>query len=295
MINYLYTAAYILLNGLSVLVIHRVGNHIPIDIMIMLSSLYALIFFHLLNIGGLKILYKKLYDSKKLYLTMLFIFLVMWLVCFIIPIHYTPAILMFYATAWPALFGSYEKYKKNNNQISKYTAICIATTMIVFYIFLSHVYHEMKYIILIFGTLLAGISMFLYSKFSFKMNNAGFSPSQILASRFVLLFLFPFAYSLYSGHIFKINYEIAIQALVVSIASLILPIYCSQISIKRVGPINHSIAMGITPFVAFIFEYFYLGKNGAISFDGIFSFTLMAIIAMPLLVNLFRLNIRRLH
>ncbi|MDF7675395.1 hypothetical protein PT286_01400 [Neisseriaceae bacterium ESL0693] len=282
MLKYSYTIAYIVLNGLSVLIIHGVGQQIPIDTMIMLSSLYALIFFHLLNIGGLKTLYQQLYHHKKLYLIMISVFLVMWLVCFIIPVYYTPAILMFYATAWPALFGSYKKYRVDKGRLNKYTAVCIALTMMLFYVFLGHVYHGTRYMWLIGGTLLAGISMFLYSTYSFRMNNAGFSPSQILASRFVLLFLFALGWSVYSRNIFHINAEVAAQALVVSIASLILPIYCSQISIKRVGPLNHSIAMGVTPFVAFMFEYGYLGKNGAVSFDGIFSVILMLIIlAMP--------------
>lgn len=281
--EYSFTLAYILLNGLSVLVINLVGNNIPIDAMIMLSSLYALVFFHMLNLSGLKALYKKLYENKALYLTMIVVFLIMWLVCFIIPIYYTPAILMFYATAWPSFFGAMKKYKDSREKSSQYMAIAIAATMLSFYIFLSNIYHGMDFIILIAGTLLAGITMFLYSKLSFDMNNMGFTPSQILASRFALLFLLPLLWCFKSGSIYEIDLNIAGLSLVVSLASLILPIYCSQISIKKVGPVNHSIAMGLTPFVAFVFEYFHLDDHGAISYDGYFSFILMLIIiAFPL-------------
>lgn len=276
--EYSFTLAYILLNGFSVLVINLVGNNIPVDAMIMLSSFYALVFFHLINIGGLKQLYTKLSVHKKLYTSMVMVFLIMWLVCFIIPIYYTPAILMFYATAWPSFFGALKKFKHDGLKTSKFMAISIAVTMLAFYIFLGQVYHGVNFALLVVGTLLAGVTMYLYSKLSFEMNEAGFSPSQILASRFILLFLIPFVWCVKSGSLFEINYSVAGLSFIVSLASLILPIYCSQISIKKIGPVNHSIAMGVTPFIAFIFESFLLGGNNAISYDGYFSLTLLMII-----------------
>lgn len=289
MLQYAYTLIYILLNGLSVLIIHLVGKNIPIDMMITLSSLYALVFFHAVNIKGLKTLYRKVYKNLKLYLITISVFLVMWLVCFIIPVYYTPAILMFYATSWPSFFGAWKKYKKSGNFVDKYMAIFIACVITVFYFFLSKIYHGAEYLILVIGTIIAGISMFMYSNLSFDMNNAGFSPSEILAVRFILLFILPLLWSINSGSIYQVDFEIIGFSLIVSVSSLIIPIYCSQMSILKVGPINHSIAMGITPFVAFIFEYLYLSDDRAVSLDGYFSFALMLIIIIFSAINKYKM------
>lgn len=278
--NYIYTILYIISNGFSVIVINFVGNEIPIDNMIFLSSLYALIFFNFLNIKNLKSTYNKVFINKKLYINMIVVFMSMWIVCFIIPIYYTPAILMFYATAWPALFGAVKKYKEKKSRSPLILAVLIFIVILVLYINLSHVYSGVMYALLIIGTLIAGLTMFLYSKLSFDMNEVGFKPSEVLAIRYALLVIIPLVWSLKTGHLFNIDANTIKLSLVVGFFTLIIPIFFSQTSVMKVGVSNHTIAMGLTPFVSFVFEYFTHGYSVAVKTDGIYSLCLALVVGV---------------
>ncbi len=283
--KYFYTILYIILNGASVSMIHGIGNTIPVDLMITLSSFFALLFFHLLNYNNLISLYKKVWTVKRLYFKTIIVFLIMWIVCFLIPIYYTPAILMFFATAWPACIGAYYQYKKTKLTYNLYVSLSILVAICCFYISLYNVYPFTKYIFLLFGASLAGLTMFLYATLSYQMNEKGFKPTEILAVRFILLFIIPLAWSFKTGSIHKIDFHTIYLTLALSFASLIIPIYCSQRSILNIGPNFHSIAMGLTPFVAFCFESILIKSHTGIKLDGIFSIILFTILLTSITLN----------
>ncbi|GIB73310.1 hypothetical protein VCSRO19_0915 [Vibrio cholerae] len=282
--TYKFTFAYIVLNAVSAVVIHHVGNMIKLNVMIALSSFYALIFFHLLNIGNIVSMYKKAFKNIKLCCLLVSIFAIMWWVCFLIPVYYTPAILMFYATAWPSLFGLFFTYMKKKESHSRITFLTILTLIIGFYFVLDYEQEWSSMGLLVLLTTIAGITMYMYSKLSQSMNEVGFSPSEILAIRFVFLTIFSLIYILNNGELFNITANDLSYSLFVSMMSLIIPIYFSQISISKVGANNHSIVMGFTPFFCFGFEYiyFYFTSNNSamVHVDGYFSIALAVVLVM---------------
>lgn len=284
--NYIFTVLYVILNAASVVAIHLIGNEMPIDLMIFLSSLYAAIFFHLINLKKIKSTYIKVCDNINLYIYTIVVFLVMWIVCFLIPIYYTPAILMFYATSIPTLLGVISLLKRKSKRKKEIlVVILLAFIMVSFMLVLSKEYRGLKYLFLIIGAITAGVTMYVYSILSYKMNRVGFSPSEILAIRFILLVLIPMSWCFYSGSIYEISVDIILNTLIISFLSLIIPIYCSQMSILKVGPDYHSVAMGVTPFLAFIFESLFLNNKTSILVDGIFSGILFLIVAMVFYKN----------
>ncbi|OGT46824.1 MAG: hypothetical protein A3F17_05075 [Gammaproteobacteria bacterium RIFCSPHIGHO2_12_FULL_41_15] len=278
--RYLYTIAYILFNGASVLAINKVGNQIPVALMILLGSGYALLFFHLINIHQTKKMYRKVWQHKVLYSQTIVVFLLMWCVCFILPVYYTPALLMFFATAWPSFFGASTLYLTERKRSSLYLALGIAVVIMGYYLALFSVYPLLRYGLMVLGTTIAGITMFLYSNLSYRMNQAGFAPSEILAVRFILLFLVPLFWCIKTHEIALINVHMLWLTALLSLLSLIIPVYCSQISIQKIGPNIHTIAMGVTPFVAFLFELIGLRHQHAISVDGIFATALVLTILL---------------
>ncbi len=132
--KYAYTAAYILFNALSVLFIYGVGSRIPVDLMITLSSFYALIFFHVVQFKNVSALYQKVWHSKALYLKTIIVFLVMWSLCFLIPVYFTPALLMFFATAWPACIGAFFQFRQRKMRRSLYFSLGIGAVILSFYL-----------------------------------------------------------------------------------------------------------------------------------------------------------------
>ncbi|WP_299495076.1 hypothetical protein [uncultured Shewanella sp.] len=284
MTKYKYTFAYILLNAISAVVITFVGHTISVEVMIALSSLYALLFFHCLNIGNFVVMYKKVLTNFKLCSLMISIFGLMWWVCFLIPVYYTPAILMFYATAIPSLLGLFFTFKAKKQRQAQMGFFAILLLIIGFYVALSQSETLTSMALLLLLTLTAGITMYIYSRLSQSMNEIGFKPSEILAIRFTLLTFFAFVYIFKSGALFSISGRDAIFSLLVSIMSLIIPIYFSQISISKVGANDHSILIGFTPFFCFITEAIYYkatyNHSVPVHVDGYFSIALVIVLVI---------------
>ncbi|WP_116963454.1 hypothetical protein [Fastidiosibacter lacustris] len=289
--KYFFTIAFIIINGASVSLIHNVGNEIPVGLMITLSSLYALVFFHLVSYKTLVSLYKKLWQHKNLYLQVIFIFLLMWLMSFIIPVYYSPALLMFFATAFPSVIGSYMLWRKKKDKSDLLFTLLLFLIITAFYVTLTNVYSWNEFAFLLIGTLIVGVTMYLYSHLSYQMNLLSFSASEILASRYILLFLIPFIWSATHGELTLIDDKVLWLTLALSLISLIIPIYCSQISIAKVGPNIHSIAMGFTPLMAFIFELVFAGDIRAIMVDGIFATLFALILTLSIIFKLYRKSI----
>lgn len=255
--------------------------------MITLSAFYAVTFFHIINIKNFFIMYQKLLHVKQLYLLLLFFFMLVWGLSFLIPIYYSPALMIIFAMAMPTAIGLFMQYKQNKLMIDKVSVVLILITFLAMYFCLFKVYFLYKYILLVFSSLTLGFGVYVYIKLSHKMNKHGITASQILASRYWLLFLVPLMFTIKNHHLSLINYHILIQTLFISSISLIIPVYCAQLSIEKIGPDIHSILIGITPFIAYILESFFIDKESVHSLDGVFSLILFVIIFLRYVLKKF--------
>ncbi len=283
--RYIFVFLYIILTAISVTYIHTLGKHIPDDLIMLFGSFYALILFNLVNIKNIGVTYKKVFSVKKLFINLLFTFLVTWVLTIIIPIYFTPALLVFFFMAWPACIGSYFQYKATHTKINLTRFILIGLSILIFYICLGFIYSTLQYMYLIIALTTVGVAGYCYNRVSFKMNKHNFSAVEILSLRFWLLFLIPLVSSIMNKHIYLINGSILLDTLALSFISMIIPVYCSQISVQRIGPNVHSMLIGITPFAAFLIEIIFLPKTNNNVLDGLFSAILASIIIFSYLLQ----------
>lgn len=254
MLTYTYTFFFIILTAYSAVLRHVVGQHIPGMLIIFLSTLFAIIFFHCLIAGKIKPTYSKLLTTKKLYLNTLIFVLLMWVGAFLIPIYYSPVIQVFSALAIASTWGAL-LLKKNVKTIwHLLSSLVMLMVLIAFYsLYFTH-YSLGKFLILIVWTLLTGSAGYFYFASSYKLYQKGFSALEILATRFWLLFAFALFFVIKDKLYLQINGYTLGETLLVSFASLIIPIYCSQKSIEKIGPELHAVLIGLTPLMTFILE-----------------------------------------
>ncbi len=283
--RYSFAILYIVLTAISVVYINKLGQFIPDDLLMLLGSFYAIIFFHAINIKNIPNTYKKALAIKPLLFLLLFTFLIAWVFTIIIPIYYTPALLVFFFMAWPACLGSYFQYQHTKSKMDLIRSILIALLIGGFYICLGFIYKMPQYLYLLISLTVVGFAGFWYLRLSFKMNQLNFNATEILSIRFWLLFLIPLIITIYNGHIHLITSHILIDTFILSFISMIIPVYCSQISIQKIGPNIHSMLVGLTPFVAFLFESVLVSRGISNTLNGWFSSALFIIILGGYLIS----------
>ena len=108
---------------------------------------------------------------------------------------------------------------------------------------------------------LAGISGALYIYYSGRVNKKiQCSIYDILSTRFILLLIVTGYIGIDDiSTILAQEYQLLINLILLSIMSVILPIYCLQYSIHKLGSIKVSVVLPTVPAIALAIEYFYVG------------------------------------
>ncbi|MCC2624988.1 MAG: hypothetical protein K0R14_861 [Burkholderiales bacterium] len=279
----IYGFLYIFSTALSLVFISKFGVQIPEELMIFLTVLIAVAFFHIVNFGNLLNTYKILIAKEpKLYIINLISAFAMWLGSFLIPIYYSPSITVFTMMGILVLSSSIYAYKATGNRVLMWKIISIAILLAYFYSGYYRLYLPFKFVVMLASTAILGVSAFIYVLSSGKLNKAGVLAKQILAARFWLLLVFSLGLVIKNQSFKFITGEVLLKTLFLCIITLILPIYFSQKSIEKIGATKSATIFGLTP-AATLFMDTLLQKD---KFDfahllhmGISSLTLAAILA----------------
>ena len=257
----IYLILFLAFNAIAPIIIYFWGQNINHDILIFISAITAVISFHLLNLGQNKNTYRRvLSDSSiwgglaKVIVTTTF----MWIAGFIIPIVFTPFIFVFSYLGWPSFFGAIVMAKTTKNPLYIIQALMIATTFVLFYFLTFSGYPLAKTIIGILITMLTGLSLYFYLRASKGLNFKGINSRQILALRYWLLLLMPLALISYRHEFNLITLDILGKGVVIGLITLVLPLYFGQLCIEKFGSEKFSLAMGFTPILTFLLQFFML-------------------------------------
>lgn len=275
----IYTFLYMLFTAFSSALRGVVGSKIPVMLTIFLATLAAIIFFHLVNAKNIINTYRKITSLKKIYFITSLSVLVMWTGSFITPVYYSPTLQVFTIMAIASFYGSFFLLLKSNNIINFVRFSFVAGILAVFYIlyFLNHsLTHSLGMFII---TAMTGTFGYVYLVYSSKLSQTGFSASEILAVRFWLLLLVSLFFVLKDHQYVYINLKTISDTLLVGVTSLIVPIYCAQKSIEKIGPELHGILIGLSPFATFMFEK--LAMKNEYNTYGYLSIALFSAIALP--------------
>ncbi len=250
----IYTLAYILLTAVSFVLIHQLGVGLPKMLMVLLSTAYAIFFFHVINYKTIAGAYRKAFRIKKDYAVILISVLFMWGGSYLIPIYYSPAIQVFTFMLSICVWGAFFTYRHTHRTTDLIIFILCSFILCVFYIIYYQVYPLKSFLIMLFGTLLTGTAAYVYFWQSQKLLEFQFTSTEILAIRFWLLLLVPLMLVIEDQSYLLINWRILGETLLLSCFTLIFPIYCCQKSIEKIGANLHSVLIAITPFVTFLLE-----------------------------------------
>lgn len=295
----IFLVAYIIIVAFGAIFIYDLGKEFPQSLLILLSTTYAIIFFHAVNFGKIKASYKIMLEHKALYFFLMFSIFVIWFGYYVGIIYISPTFLDFIFMGLAAAFGSIFSYRSSKTRANLASAILINLTVIAFYLLLFTHYEVKKAIVLIIFTIVLGVFDYLYVNTTYKLSKINLSSSQILATRFWIMFLICLGAVIWNQEYkFLItNYDLIPKSILLAAITFIIPVYLYQRAITKLGPNFSLIAMGVVPITVFIFEKLLITNPPSKNELGALSILLALATLLPHLIshannkkNLFRKN-----
>ncbi|MED7788450.1 hypothetical protein [Francisella sp. 19X1-34] len=241
-----YSFLYILVSVMAIVLTEYAIEKIPVIYVLACTNLFAIIFFNTLNIKRLKIVYSMLLN-KDLIISVVRVnslITIMWF-CYFFAVSLCGAtdfmLLCYLFVAVPAGIL--------NRQLKKITSILIV--VIIFFIEFYNQIHIVEGGVI---SLIGGTATYFYFKESETLNKKyNFSSLDVLCIRFYLLVIISMVFVFLDSNVI-FNIEQIPYMIILSILTLILPLYLAQIGISKIGAMNHSFFITFMPFLTFISE-----------------------------------------
>lgn len=250
----IFTFFYIFFAAFSSILRGIVGSKIPIMLTIFLSTLIAIIFFHLINAKNIVNTYKKTLKLKSLYATTAFSILIIWVGSFFIPVYYTPTIQVFSFMLITSFYGAFFLYLTSRGIRNSLRFYLISIIAIIFYSLYFFNHSWMHAFGMLVATVITGSFGYFYFSNSKKLNQLNISATEILTVRFWPLFAVSLFFVLKGHQYIFIDASVMKDTALVGATSLIIPVYCAQKSIEKIGPELHAVLIGLAPFSTFYLE-----------------------------------------
>lgn len=255
MIGYFYTAIFVFLTAISMVFIHHAATILPPALTLFYCTIIAIVCFHCFNIGKLKSVYQKAWQTKWLWLKIMISVSAMWLATIYGPAFVSPAVYILIYFAINCLCGLFFSYllEKEWYLLLSGAGVFVCTLLII--LDYLHSFTLSKYTII--GILLGltgGIANFIYSKQSYALSKKNsFTTTQILAVRFWLLLPICFILLPKGMVSYLTSYNITIIA-IIALTSLILPIFFLLKGILAIGAEKSAILCGVIPAITYILQ-----------------------------------------
>lgn len=254
MFNYIYTFAYVILTSLSLTFIHQAGHFIPPSLTLFISTIIAILFFHLINFKEIKSIYQKTWSAKGLWISMMISVAVIWLATIYGPTLISPSLFILLGFSLSCLLGiffNYLKEKKWYLLVSGLGILIFSSWITIDY--LNHFISNHVFVGMGLG-LLSGLFFFIYSKQSHQLSNTSqLTTTQILAVRFWLTLLLC-ALLLPTSPLHYLDIHSWMYILLICIVSLILPIFLLLKGILKIGAEKSSIICGLIPAITYVVQ-----------------------------------------
>jgi hypothetical protein len=155
--------------------IHNIGVEIPVELLLVLTTGYAIMFFHALRFKTCLTTYKKLQTQKSSYIGVLISLSMLWIGSFAISVYFSASVYILFATAWSGLLGAMCLGVFEKKQLYIYKTLALAILIIFSYIvlFFSGPLSHLMFGLMVILTSITGIAMFCYFKFSHHLNDVG--------------------------------------------------------------------------------------------------------------------------
>lgn len=244
--KYKYALGYVLCVALSSLLRQEVMSNTSPVLILLISSVFASIYFHLINFRSIYAVYEKLMKQKMLFLQLNIIVAIMWVFTYY-SIFFSSATLFVFQFFTTAAFLSAISFRKKDYFQVLFLCIFLLAIVIPFFVF-NH------YLLGMFFGVLAGGFGFFYNIITSKIaSTLKINASQTLAPRFwFLIILLPFF--LPNDISNQITTDNIMQILVITILSFILQIWFNQKSVIEAGGKETSLISCFAPLLTFLMQ-----------------------------------------
>jgi hypothetical protein len=267
--------------------IHNIGFEIPVELLLVLTTGYAIVFFHALRFKTCLKTYKKVQMRKGSYIGVLGALSLLWIGSFAISVYFSASIYILFATAWSGLFGAMclGIFEKKKLYIYKTLALAILIIFSYTVLFFSDSISPLMFVLMVISTSITGIAMFSYFKFSHHLNDIGLDSINVLMVRFWGIFLLSLGYTIYTKSWLIISPKILGTTLFLAVCSIV-PVYFSQKSVEAIGSNKTSMLVTSTPFITFLLELLF--THNPVTSTGILS-----ILFVGITIAFYSLQLRR--
>ncbi len=258
MVSFYPGIMYVIAMALGMVMLENVIAQISPVLSLFITSIFAVIFFHLVSKTKIKTLYHSCWQHRQEWLIVNLIVGIVWLASYYSVKWVTPTAFLFLfflaLTACHHLRQLIRVRKLNRNIINVIMPVIFIT---IFYVFHHDTDLEQWGIV---AGVIAGIAGSYYNTSSKAFAiDSGLRANDVLAVRFYVILLFiPFFLRapMFSG----IDLVNILELILVSVFTFILPLYMSQRSLMQLPIDKHTMIIAFTPLVAYIFQGLFLNQ-----------------------------------
>ena len=256
MSGYIDIGIYILMGSISFVFLGKICENVSPIIALFIMSGVAILIFNILAIKNIKATYKTCWQNKLMFIIMSGSLGIDW-ICQIYAMHISDPFVASAATFTAlAILGFIKLYLMHRRVSSLYSIGLLLISLLILY-FSYQINNSQNLGIGIILGICTGVTFFIYIVSSNHIIQLGNLTSlQLLSTRFILLFI-GVAFFIPTKDLFKISAHDLIALIIISFASLIIPIYFNQQSIKKLGVALSSIFASLMPPVTYLFYAIY--------------------------------------
>lgn len=225
-----------------------------------LSTSYAILVFNTMIAKQVAPTYVEVVAHHKMpYFKLSVLLLINWFGTFLVPIYFTPSALMFTVMSLNCIGGCIGAYLGSRTTSDFVKAALLVVNLLVYYAMSATVYHGWMLVALIVSTVLAGSAGYASLRYSAALLAGGLTSKQIISVRFWLLWAVTLGFVLAHHLLDRITPSLMYYTGIIGVIAMVLPMYCLQKSVEKLGPDSTGTFMGFTPLVVVAFEYAVFG------------------------------------
>lgn len=218
LMGFIYGVAYIIIVAASAIWLNGLGQNVPICIILLYTSLVAVVLFNLFDVRNLTDNYKKIIRARSNWLSMSLSLVPLWYFTYYATIHGSAEFyvaIFFLTTCFIAVF-------KEKNIIKMMT--CLISISLIYY------FSKDTTLFALFSALFAGTAGYIYYLSSLRFSQkTKASALAVLSIRFYFVLVFALIYIVISGNIqhLEISTEEAFVLVIFSIVNTVIPPFLS--------------------------------------------------------------------
>lgn len=250
--KYLAACGYVLFTAISFVFLDEIIAHIDKLAALSIMSICAIVVFNILNYQHLKTTYKTCLQYWRIFLVMSIALAIDWYTMVTSANQSDPFVAMSALFIALSLVGFAKEFITRRNY-SALISIALLSLAVVVLLFGYHVPIGKSILSgLIYGAI-AGFAFYVYVYSSARLSTiANMQVIEILATRFWVLFLLSLVL-VRTDALVQLHWFDVLKLVLVSFGALIIPIYCNQKSIEKLGANATAIFISLVPPITYIF------------------------------------------